>query len=260
MGQPRLEDVDKARIRSEEIYRTEVRRELEGEGALGPWRKIARFLNSPLAIWALTSIGIGLISFLYSQRTEQHAARLSDERQAAKVFFEAQFRIDQFDEVIEKAKVHLAENHDDGSATSAMLLLFSGIGLGGVTSFPLGDEFNVWVNGSGNGNRILPAGRGFQDQDFQGHSLLNLWYSYRLLMCGKRPADREVAHLRSQLHGLKAAIQERISREEAEEILSKVDALWALTKDQFTMFAEPGPRFDGLDYCEPAGIRGGGSR
>lgn len=253
MEHAKLADVEKARIRSEEIYRAEIRREVETERTQGRWRRIGRFLNNPLGIWMLSSIGLGLITFSYSQWTEKQSARLSNEREATNVFFEAQFRIRQMDDVIEEAKVHLAGNKE-GSETAAMSLLFSGIRLGGVTSFPLGDEFNVWVNGSGNGNGILPAGRGFQGQEFQGHSLLNLWYSYRFLTCGKRPPDEEVACLRSQLLKLKAATRERVSNDEAGGILDHVDGLWVSTKRHLTMFLEPGPRFDSVNYCEPSAI------
>ena len=255
-----LHDADMVRIRAEEIYRAEVRHEMETEmRALGRWRRIGRFLNSPLAIWMLTSIGVGLLSFFYSRWTESRSAQSAIEQQAANVFFEAQFRMMQMDEVIEKARARLVGN-DEGATTAAMLLLFSGIRLGGVTSFPLGDEFTVWVNGSGNGNRILPAGRGFQDQEFQGQSLLNLWYSYRALTCGERPAGEEVTSLRSQFLALKAATRERVGRSEAEGILVHVDSLWNSTKSQLAMFLDLGPRFDLTDYCELNGMIIGRSR
>lgn len=241
-------DVDKDRIRLEEIYRDEVRRELETRKAQGHWRTFGRILNSPFAIWILTSVGIGLVSFFYSQWTEDQSARSAAERQATKVFFEAQFRIRQMDEILEKVRGNFSD--DQETPTDEMLSLFVGIQLSGVTSFPLSDEMNVWVNGHGTGNRRLPAGRGYQDRDFQGYSLLNLWYIYHALTCDMRPSDERVANLTSQFQDLRKLVQDKVHRGQALKIIEQAGDVWSDTKSELAIFLHPGPRFDQEKHCE----------
>ena len=242
-------NLDKKRIRMEEIYRAEVRRKLEAERNLNRWKMFVRALNSPFIIWILSSIGIGLVSFLYSQWAENESVRSANERQATKVFFEAQFRIDQMDEVLDNADTHLSATQD--LTTKAMLLLFVGIKLGGITSFPLNDEINVWVNGSGNGNSKLPAGRGYQNQDFQGQSLLSLWYIYYSLTCNVRPSDERVSNLNLQFQSLKKIMRDNVDgKTQARKILEQAKDIWSRIKEKLTMFVHPGPRFDRVKYCE----------
>ncbi len=208
---------------------------------------IGRALNSPFVIWMLTSIGVGLISFLYSQWTENQSVRLANERQATKVFFEAQFRISQMDEILEMTDSRLVGGQDP--ATDAMLLLFAGIKLGGITSFPLGNEARVWVNGTGIGNGRLPAGRGYQDQDFQGQSLFTLWYNYNLYVCEVHPVNKGVADLRVKFQELKKLIQKNIDKEQAKEIIKQAEDKWEYIKTYLTMFSHPAPHFDREKFC-----------
>lgn len=241
-------DGDKARIRSEEIYRAEVRRELETNSGENNWFKTKKFLNSPFAIWLLTSIGIGMVSFFYSQWSDQREQRIINEQQATRVFFESQFRIQQFDVAIENSQSALKKGKEE--VTTAMLHLFTGIKLGGITSFPLSDKASeVWVNGSGKGNQALPLGRGYQDDEFRGYSILSLWYSFHSLTCGDRPNDERVEKLKSGLLGLNRLVVLEIDYDNAIRVIAEAQEVWNDIRDSFGMFLLPGPRFDAMDYC-----------
>ncbi len=62
------------RIRGEEIFRHEVRLSLENHSSsCRAWR----FLNSPLGIWVLSSIVVGVLSVLYT-RWENHKTKIGE--------------------------------------------------------------------------------------------------------------------------------------------------------------------------------------
>ena len=135
--------------------------------------------------------------------------------------------------VIEQAK---------GRKSPSILPVFVGIKLGGIVSFPLGEEATVWVNGSGTGNRGLPSGRGFQKQEFYGYSLLNLWYSHYTLTCSKRPSNEAVAKLASQLQHLESLVKKDV--DDHKGALKSVEAAWKRIATELQLFLRPGPRFD----------------
>ena len=232
-----LAPADQKRIRDEEVYRAAVRRQLESEGQTNyRWR----LANSPLVIWLLSSVVLGLASFVYNQSTRQQSERASNEDKATAVFFEAHFRMKQMDTVLAQAKA------DPPSST---LQLFVGIKLGGIVSFPLSDEATVWVNSSGTGNRALPSGRGFQNQEFYGYSLLNLWYRYHTLTCGDRPPSVRVAKLAGMLQELDSIVRTEANAGEAATIVRQVDDAWTGLRSVLAVFVEPGPNVEcpGLD-------------
>ncbi len=192
-------------------------------------------LNSPFAIWLLTSVVLGLATFSYNQLTRLQSESRADEAQAADIFFEAHFRIGQMDRVLAEFP---------GRSKPAILPVFVGIKLGGIVSFPLGDEFNVWVDGSGNGNRALPSGRGFQNDEFSGASLLDLWYRHFMLTCGRRPQEDEIEQRSSVLEELDAVVEEDV--QDQEDAVRRVSRIWERTRENFEMFLTPGPRFECL--------------
>ena len=96
-----LSNAVQERIRSEEAYRLEVRRQLKSaEPAYRRWRTF----NSPLVIWLLSSIVLGIVSFGYNQLARWQSERMVNETTAAAVFFEAHFRMKQMDTVLARAQ------------------------------------------------------------------------------------------------------------------------------------------------------------
>ena len=190
-------------------------------------------LNSPFAIWLLTSVVLGLATFSYNEVTRRQSERRADEAQAADIFFEARFRIRQMDRVVAEFP---------GNSEPVILPVFVGIKLGGIVSFPLGEEFTVWVNGSGTGNRALPSGRGFQNDALSGASLLDLWYRHSMLTCGRRPQEDEIAQRANLLDDLDAVVEQDV--QDQREAFRRVSHMWARTRENFGMFLTPGPQFE----------------
>lgn len=190
-------------------------------------------LNSPFAIWLLTSVVLGLATFSYNEVTRRQSENRANEAQAADVFFEARFRIRQMDRVLAEFP---------GNSTPVILPVFVGIKLGGIVSFPLGDEFTVWVNGSGTGNRALPSGRGFQNDAFTGASLLDLWYRHFMLTCGRRPQEDEIAQRLDLLDQLDAVVEDDV--QDHNDTFRRVSRIWERTRENFGMFLTPGPQFE----------------
>ena len=98
----------------------------------------------------------------------------------------------------------------------------------------------MWVNGSGTGNRALPSGRGFQNRDFIGHSLLNLWYSYYTLTCGRRPQEEEVARRSTLLERLRSVVQRDVDDQRV--AFRRVAERWEPVREEFDVFLAPGPQ------------------
>ena len=160
------------------------------------------FLSSPLGIWLLSAVVVSLLPFIYSELSKRNSERLTNEREATRVFFEAQFRTKQMDRALSMVKSPKEQNSED-----PVLRLAVAVRLGGIVSFPLSDEYSVWVGGSGQGNRSLLYGRGFQNERFSGYGLLNLWYSYHVLTCDCRPPEQEVADVDILLRELEEKVR-----------------------------------------------------
>jgi hypothetical protein len=78
-----LSDSDKQRIRAEEIFRSEVRRELEAKKRqLRGWQRAWSLANTSFGIWFLSTIVIGLVTWSYSS-VQEHAR--TNERKAETV-------------------------------------------------------------------------------------------------------------------------------------------------------------------------------
>ena len=63
-----ISDQDQERIRQEEIFRQEIRREIaESTPNKTLGEKIWAFLNSPLGLWFLSTIAIGVLTWSFSE-------------------------------------------------------------------------------------------------------------------------------------------------------------------------------------------------
>jgi hypothetical protein len=64
-----LSEEDRQRIQQEEIFRQEIRRDLERARATSQslGHRITRFLNTGLGLWFLTTVAVGLVSFSYTK-------------------------------------------------------------------------------------------------------------------------------------------------------------------------------------------------
>ena len=107
-----LSDEEKERIRAEEIHRTEIRQDLESKG------KMLDFLSSPLGIWLLSAVVVSLLPFVYSELSKRNSERLTNEREATRVFFEAQFRMKQMDRALS-----MVENPKEQNSEASVLRL-----------------------------------------------------------------------------------------------------------------------------------------
>jgi hypothetical protein len=67
-----LTDEDRQRIRAEEIYRAEIRAELESTEPAGSHpHRVWRFFNAPVGLWLLSSVTISVLTWGYTAWTEQ---------------------------------------------------------------------------------------------------------------------------------------------------------------------------------------------
>lgn len=77
-----LEQSEKDRIFCEETYRLEVRRQIAGDGKEdNAWT----FINSPFFLWLLSSVVLGLITFLYTKWEESREERRFEAQQLSKM-------------------------------------------------------------------------------------------------------------------------------------------------------------------------------
>jgi hypothetical protein len=71
-----LSDEDKARVRAEEVFRHEIRSELEkAKDQPSRGERLLAFLNEPVILWLLSSIVVGLITWQYTLWQERQAQR-----------------------------------------------------------------------------------------------------------------------------------------------------------------------------------------
>ena len=241
-----LSEQKKARIRAEEIYRTEIRKELNAETqATSFWRKVLGFFNLPVGIWVLSSVLVGGVASAYTIWRENQSEHESDEQEATATFFEAQFRMKQLESVV--------DNNSIGTLDSVVRLAVT-VKLGGIASFPLGEEGTLSIGSSGYGRRHLPYGRGFQNENYFGQSLFNLWYAHHTLTCGKRPDKDLVGYVNQHLKELDSSVsfeRGQLTEETADSNHRRIIMVWESVKkiEGLGVFLEPSPRFDSNDHC-----------
>lgn len=86
----------RSRIRGEEIYREEVRRQLEQPKSR--LRRLLDFLNAPLGIYLLSSVLISGITYAYTRGQEAKAKQLARGNEIARLTDEMVFRLRQMDD------------------------------------------------------------------------------------------------------------------------------------------------------------------
>jgi hypothetical protein len=100
---------DRQRIRSEEIFREEVRRELLKDGPKSQAQRIWSLLNTSFVIWFLSSILIGIVTWSYSSIEDSLRATASDRETLQKLDIEITGRLVGSEATIEiTRKKHLA--------------------------------------------------------------------------------------------------------------------------------------------------------
>jgi hypothetical protein len=98
-----LSDDDKARIRLEEIYREEVRRQLQTAEPPTRGERLIAFLNSGLGIWILSSILVGLVTWSYTMWTESRSTARENDAIIEKLDVEIVARMTRFRDLISSA-------------------------------------------------------------------------------------------------------------------------------------------------------------
>jgi hypothetical protein len=90
-----LTEEEKNKIREEEIYRQEVRQQLESEKPkLTGKKKLWEAINKPFILWCLSSIAIGFISWMYSSYQAREIKSSADKATERKIDEEAVRRLD----------------------------------------------------------------------------------------------------------------------------------------------------------------------
>jgi len=98
-----LSDDDKARIRLEEIFREEVRRQLQDDKVRTRSHRILAFFNSGLGIWLLSSIVLGFITWSYSTWSDSRSKVRENEATIEKLDVEIAARVERFRELLANA-------------------------------------------------------------------------------------------------------------------------------------------------------------
>jgi len=128
-----LTDADKDRIRSEELYRSEVQKEVQKNS---PGKKFWAALNSAFLLWFLSTLVVGSVTFFYSkwekgkeedQRHRDNEQSLKNERRSAirKLDIEIASRLTALDNLIrfeKRSQKNVTQGKDllvlDGAAVS----------------------------------------------------------------------------------------------------------------------------------------------
>jgi hypothetical protein len=129
-----LSDSDRDRIRSEEIFRDEVRRELSANQPTSRGKRVWSLLNNPFSIWFLSTVVIGLLTFAYSAHQERlrASARLSETLQ----------KLDT--EIAGRIRGSLIALETTQQSIASHRLYSSRMGIFGVVVKALGDEFSSY--------------------------------------------------------------------------------------------------------------------
>ena len=218
-NEPVLTEKEKEQIHLEEKLRHDVR-----------MRQRSRiwWINTPIVIWLLSAVVAGLIPFSYleyQKRVEiEREERQIRREAAASVLSEIEFRIAQFNEVLDRTKktrqeaaliaeanlMDVISNNRLSETGTKLQALFSSAPLlrvtselGGIYAISRTDEHaNVWIRGSGWNNSHLPDGRGYRDEKYINDSLFSLWKKYTSLTKGESLLRSEVSDVKAVFDGL----------------------------------------------------------
>lgn len=207
---------DKVRLRSEEIFRDEVRKELEAA------RKNSRpvippVLNQPFVLWFLSSVLLGLLTFSYKQWRESQDVRATNEAYAQDLALEIRFRVRQMDLLIAQAVDDFYQctsdlNSNNGKLSGGRIRdalnsakeIMVAARLGGITQFPPpadGGRDTVWIGSRGYGYQTLPFKRGFKKETFNSDDIADLAISHSIAT-GSTPSSEERSRLAEDLKTL----------------------------------------------------------
>jgi hypothetical protein len=118
-----LSEEARQRIRAEEIYREEVRREIGGAPRVqSSVSKVLGALNKPLALWFLSSVVLGLIGWAYAQWEEDRAVRAQNRAEIVKLDIEMYGRL-------QRCSARLAFARDSLGLREAIEMLDEGSGV-----------------------------------------------------------------------------------------------------------------------------------
>ena len=213
-NEPVLTEKEREKIRQEEKLRHDIRMSQ---------RSRIWWLNSPIVIWLLSAVVAGLIPYSYSEYQKgveiEREERQIRREAAANLFAEIEFRIAQFDKVLNRTQTTRREAaliaDDDllkvisknklSDTGSKLQALFSSAAplrvtseLGGIYAIPRTDDnASVWIGGSGWGNSHLPDGRGYRDDKYSNDSLFSLWKKYMALRKGEAMSNTEISDVKT---------------------------------------------------------------
>jgi hypothetical protein len=209
-----LTDEEKQKIRAEEIFRSEVRLQLDGSSS-GRTQQVMKFVNSPFGIYLLSTVLIGLISFLYTQwRAKQDSLNARSE-QIEKLHEEMAFRVRQLDAALDgaNAAVRQWKNKPEPASTDlnqanktfniAVNRVPVVVRLGGLVDFPGEASGTEWARFRDIDIQpsLLPFRQGYRAKDYEYESLVDLASNAeRILHSQLAPAH--VAELQSALNRL----------------------------------------------------------
>jgi hypothetical protein len=170
----------KEQIKHEEIFREEVRRELTG-----PSSRVGRFigfLNSPLGIYFLSTVLIGLLSFGFTRWQAAKEHQIAAEEQLRKVSVEISFRIRQMDDALSRAEAATTIAQSRGSSITIQQVNITYnrlpvvVRLGGLGEIP-GEQVGIdWVRFRDVDVQVglLPFRQGYKDKEFAYSDLQDL--------------------------------------------------------------------------------------
>jgi hypothetical protein len=90
VDRPSLSDDEKKQLRLEEIFRAEVRDELQSATRDGS--KLLKALNSPLCIFLLSTVIVGIISWQYKEYHDKAEKRIATASDTRKILYEMEYR------------------------------------------------------------------------------------------------------------------------------------------------------------------------
>jgi hypothetical protein len=205
-----LNEERRAEIRAEEIYRAEVRAQLDNTKKT-KGKRLVEFLNSPLGIYLLSSILLSGITYLYTQHKTSEERKNARNTELSRLRDEIAFRERQVDEAfanvastVPSAQPSSAHDADEISNTAYRIEceeISGAIRLGGIV-VPPGDltgKETRWRDLSID-NDLLLYRQGYKYPEYKYLTVEDLGIrTWRLTHDDHDPAQSEVQHLSSEV-------------------------------------------------------------
>lgn len=203
-----LTDDEKLRIRAEELFRLEVRRDMADPAR--EKKGVMAFLNSPFGIYLLSTVVVGIISFLYTQHRQISEKEKLREDNASSLQAEIGFRLRQMDIALARAVAAVNElRSDDATAGDAGERILRAavvvnavpavVRVGGLLEIPANPSpVMVRFRDMTIAPDLLPFRQGFQAMAHRYESVVDL--SFRLdRLLERRDAAARASELRAAL-------------------------------------------------------------